>query len=122
MPLDAFDPRLELDLCRAQVALIIKLHRLFAGCECQANQAQCTQALLDTLGHQAAARPGQGFQVIDDQRRIHQHLAIVEHQGRRLDHRVDLLELLEGPEHRHRLLLQGDAQALGRNGNASNVR
>ncbi|MCY1415043.1 hypothetical protein D9M71_305110 [compost metagenome] len=64
---------------------------------------------------------GQGFQVVDDQRRIHQHLTVIQHQGGRLDHRVDLLELFEVAEHRNRLMFQRDSQAFGRNGGAPDI-
>lgn len=95
---DAFDPRLVLNVGRAQIALVIELHGFFAGGEAEADQAQGVGALFEVGRQQAFADAG--FEVVEDQCRVHQDHAVVEDQRRRFDHRVDLLELLEVTEHR----------------------
>jgi hypothetical protein len=41
---------------------------------------------------------------------VHQQLAVVEHQGRRLGEGVDGVELVEIAKHRQALVLEGDAE------------
>lgn len=95
---DALDPRLVLNVGRAQVAFVIELHGFFAGGEAEADQAQGVGALFEVGGQQAFA--ADGFQVVKDEGGVHQDHAVIEDQRGRLDHRVDLLELLEVAEHR----------------------
>lgn len=103
---DAFDPRLVLNVGRAQVALVVELHGFFAGGEAEADQAQGLGALFQVGWQQAFA--GAGFEVVEDEGRVHQDDAVVEDQCRGFDHRVDLLELLEVAEHRDRLVFEVD--------------
>lgn len=117
---DAFDPRLVLDVGRAQVAFVVELHGFFAGGEAEADQAQGLGALAQVFRQQGFA--GGGFEVVEDERGVHQYDAVVEDQCRRFDHRVDPLELFEVAEHRDRLVFEGDAQALGGDRHAPHVR
>jgi hypothetical protein len=76
-------------------------------------------AIRQTLGHQAAA--SQRFRVVDDQRRIHQHNTVIANQRRRLDHRVDRAELVEGTEYRHRFMRERQVEQAQRDGDAAYV-
>src|ERR1039457_4941660 len=72
-------------------------------------------------GHEAA-RPRQGLRVFQDEGRIHQHLAIVADERRRLDHGIDLLEPGKRTEDRKRLVLEAQAEKLQRDRDAAHVR
>ncbi len=65
---------------------------------------------------------GDGFEVVEDEGRVHEDDAVVEDQRGRFDHRVDLLELLEVAEHRDGLVFEVDTEAFGGDRHAAHVR
>jgi hypothetical protein len=56
------------------------------------------------------ARCSQGFGVVENERRIHQHLAVVAHQRWCFDNRIDLPESFEGGEDRNRPVFEGNPE------------
>jgi hypothetical protein len=106
----------------AQLVLVHDLHRLLAGGQRQADHAQVVLAGLDVGGYEAALGGSDRFCVVEDERGIHQHLAVVAHQRRRLHHRIDGLELLEGAKHRDGSVLEGNAHQVQRDRDAADVR
>ncbi|MDT4853103.1 hypothetical protein FQZ97_873570 [compost metagenome] len=101
-----------------QVALIDDLYRLLAGCEREPREAQVAQPIGRIGRKQTAA--GDRLCVVDDERRIHQHRAVVAHQRRGLHHRIDRAELLEGAEDRDRAVLESEAEQAQRDRGAAN--
>ena len=117
MHLDSKNRENEEQLKYIQRMLIDDLHIFFAGGQRQADQAQRVLAILQPGRHQRA-RARQRLGVVEDQRRIHQHLAVVAHQRRRLDHSVDAAELVEGAEDRERAMLELQSEQLERDRDA----
>jgi hypothetical protein len=116
----ALDPGRVLLLGRAEQALVHDRHRLLERGEREPQEAQRAQPLRRSRRQQAARR-GQRLGVVEDQRRVEQHHAVVADQRRRLHERVDPRELVEVPEHRERAVLEAQAQELERDRHAPHV-
>jgi hypothetical protein len=59
--------------------------------------------------------------VIEDQRRIDQHGAVVFEEGRCFDNRIELRKLVEVTKHRHVAMLEGQAKHGQRNRDATHI-
>jgi hypothetical protein len=96
----ALEPRLVAFVLGALVALVDHLHAFLAGREGEAGEPQRFAARGALGRHEPLPGCHATLDVIEDQRRIHEHGAVVAHQRGRLHDRVDLAKLLEGAEDR----------------------
>ena len=104
LPGNALKPRRMQFFSGAKVVFIDDLHAFFTGRQREPKQLQVAGACSRLLGQQLLVSRRQRFQVIEDQTRIHQHRAVVQHQGRGLDYGVDLGKFSVSAEHRQRFM------------------
>jgi hypothetical protein len=84
------------------------VHALLGGGQAQAGELQAAPVEGRSVGHRLW--PGRHvLQPGDDLGAVHHHLAVVEHQGRRLYQGVDGVKSVEVAKHRQGLVLEGNA-------------
>src|SRR5258706_551919 len=64
--------------------------------------------------HQPLVRNDASLDIVEDEGGIHEHRAVVAHEGRRLHDRIDRAKLVEGAKDGERLVLEGAAHGLHR--------
>ncbi len=95
---------------RPQVALVNQLHRLLGQGQRQAAATEGGRPRGMASGSQLATAAGEMLGVVQDQRRIHQPLAVQADQRGRLEHRIEAAKALDLAKQRHLAQFEGQHQ------------
>ncbi len=101
--------------------LIDDLDALLARRQRQAMKPQRLAPRMALGRHQPLVRNDASLDIVEDEGGIHEHRAVVAHEGRRLHDRIDRAKLVEGAKDGERLVLEGDAHELHRDRDAAHV-
>jgi len=107
---------------RSQRLLVDDLDGLFGRRQREPDGHEHAQPRIGGVGQQAPLGRDAMIEIVDDQRRIDQRRAVVGHQRRRLDDRVEGAELLEMTKHRDRMVFERQVEQLRRNGDTAHER
>lgn len=93
-------PRLMLLLFRPQTVLINMLDRFFTGGEDHPQQVQVVGQRLGMSGKQPTPVGVGRFEIMEDQRGVHQLRPVIKNHRRRLDHRINTGEFVKAAKDR----------------------
>lgn len=109
-------------LFRPQTVLINMLDRFFTGGEDHPQQVQIAGQRVRLRGKQPAPGRIGRFEIMEDQRGVHQLRPVIEHHRRRLDHRINAGKFVKAAKDRERQALEFHAIERQRNRHASYIR
>src|SRR5450631_2782503 len=118
---DAVEPRLVELLLRPLLLLVDDRHALVGRREGEADDVQGPAPRVELRGQQPPLLGQRRLDVIEDERRIHEHRSVAANERRRLHDGIHLAEFLEVAEHRQRPVLERDVHELQGDGAAPHI-